>query len=91
MKLDIKGLNLNMFFFSLICSIVQLSLVDIQETLPMDKPMAASSTSMTSSTSPAIKVTSSVGMLALSAESTDSGATPYLPAKVTFSSFKQHY
>lgn len=52
-------------------------------TQPTGEPTAASSTSMMLSTSPATEVTSSVEALELSADLMDSGAAPYLSAKVT--------
>lgn len=52
-------------------------------TQPTGEPTAASSTSMMLSTSPATEVTSSVEALGLSADLMDSGAAPYLSAKVT--------
>lgn len=52
-------------------------------TQPTGEPTAASSTSMMLSTSPATEVTSSVEALGLSAALMDSGAAPYLSAKVT--------
>lgn len=67
-------------YFSLL---PQPSLVVTPATQPTGGPMAASSTSMMLSTSPVTEVTSSVEMLVLSADSTDSGAAPCLSAKVT--------
>lgn len=52
-------------------------------TQPTGGPMAASSTSMMLSTSPVTEVMFSVETLVLSADSTGSGAAPYLSAKVT--------